>query len=887
MSTHSKTKQQVYIELEKLGFNSSDIEQSLIACQSQGLLYNLDWCCYYLAHLKDKIQMDRNTNTYNCNPTPHAETIDNTHMNLSDLNETIFSELQLSSSGFILNGHASERHKRILERINKIYDILFDYLYETQRQMARQRRVSGVGGRLSKYVMRNMVFSQVILDDTMANTFCSILKLPSSCNILKIDYGRDEFNLLLRLLCAQQECDDEMDESVVASVIDYKQNIVKLPHLHIPTDFIHYLSHRNAFKPQQQLSLSSATQLSLQYALGPPLEETECEEEKSSLINLCSLQGAADDVLSHLFNFYSSQYAHTFIEEGNDYNYIPQEATVELFLSSSLAQHILEVIWNEAKPLSSSQSVDGLNESQFICACQLIALAQHNEAYTKHHLLKKRQVPLPSIYVNASFVVYFAQHKQRETSLTQLIPYIPESHIDNFLVYFSKLDRKKRGYVSGSAIGRFFRKSGLNESILAQVWDLSDMDNDGRLSSNEFCVAMHLINCVRQGAPLPTVLPRSLLPAPQRTEAFEAHLNLCRLSALRISQFVDYRDDNGKYCCAQIVDIRQSNLLLRRRESTFWCDYHTEMWRIAAHKSITQRGVTRKEMMSYRVGDRIDINPYHTDALRGWKLGNIIDLSFGQACVSLHLNNAICYWVHLDNPMESSPPHKHTPKKHHKKHHKKRASDLTKQETQQIIECIESTRKKHSHKECDGYRSPFREFEQNPNKKLKLLPQDSSASETAGFVMINYPQTAAGSPAIQFGSAQTDKEVQYVLKTLNIDHNKRHTLPMNAQIFDNKRKNSAFTTHHHQPYYTPNGHRYQSNNNLTQHYSNTAPSTPIKLTRKRFKYRKSHQPQKTHRAKSSSARGNNKKHKKSSKKHRKSSKYIRKHSHRHRHTDIV
>eukprot|EP01083_Nonionella_stella_P174774 606886_1 len=78
--------------------------------------------------------------------------------------------------------------------------------------------------------MRNMVFSQVIMNETMANTFCIMLKLPSSCNILNIDYGRNEFNLLLRLLCVQQNQYDD-DEDVVASVVDYEQNIVKLPHL--------------------------------------------------------------------------------------------------------------------------------------------------------------------------------------------------------------------------------------------------------------------------------------------------------------------------------------------------------------------------------------------------------------------------------------------------------------------------------------------------------------------------------------------------------------------------------------------------------------------------------------------------------------------------------
>eukprot|EP01083_Nonionella_stella_P269787 913100_1 len=198
------------------------------------------------------------------------------------------------------------------------------------------------------------------------------------------------------------------------------------------------------------------------------------------------------------------------------------------------------------------------------------------------------------------------------------------------------------------------------------------------------------------------------------------------------------------------------------------------MWRIAALKSITQRGVTRKEMMSYRVGDRIDINPYHTDALTGWKLGQIIDLSLGQACVSLSSSSSRYYWVHLDNQMEASPPHKHT-QKAKKRRKKKRNKDLSKQETQQIIESFTAHKTHLEDTECnvyDGYRLPFREFEENPNKKLKLLPQDSSASETAGFVMVNYPQNAA---AIEFGSAQTDKEVQHVLKALNIDHNKRHT----------------------------------------------------------------------------------------------------------------
>lgn len=49
---------------------------------------------------------------------------------------------------------------------------------------------------------------------------------------------------------------------------------------------------------------------------------------------------------------------------------------------------------------------------------------------------------------------------------------------------------------------------------LRQIWDLSDADNDNKLSMAEFCVGMHLIVCVsKKGLAIPTSLPRSLAPS--------------------------------------------------------------------------------------------------------------------------------------------------------------------------------------------------------------------------------------------------------------------------------------------------------------------------------------------------------------------------------------
>ena len=48
---------------------------------------------------------------------------------------------------------------------------------------------------------------------------------------------------------------------------------------------------------------------------------------------------------------------------------------------------------------------------------------------------------------------------------------------------------------------------------------LSDIDNDGRLSNEEFAVAMHLVDDVHAGKQLPTSLPVSLIPPSMRKKA--------------------------------------------------------------------------------------------------------------------------------------------------------------------------------------------------------------------------------------------------------------------------------------------------------------------------------------------------------------------------------
>lgn len=78
--------------------------------------------------------------------------------------------------------------------------------------------------------------------------------------------------------------------------------------------------------------------------------------------------------------------------------------------------------------------------------------------------------------------------------------------------FFDTLDPARRGFIEGDVAVPFMLQSGLDESTLAQVWDLADIRKEGKLSKDEFAVAMHLINARLAGRDVPQTLPTSLVP---------------------------------------------------------------------------------------------------------------------------------------------------------------------------------------------------------------------------------------------------------------------------------------------------------------------------------------------------------------------------------------
>ncbi|KAJ5925588.1 hypothetical protein N7454_008227 [Penicillium verhagenii] len=219
----------------------------------------------------------------------------------------------------------------------------------------------------------------------------------------------------------------------------------------------------------------------------------------------------------------------------------------QIFERARLPNEVLGRIWN----LSDTQQRGALDSTEFVIAMHLLTSfksgvlrgipqtlpaglyeAASRRAPARSSFGARPEVPpVPSIPrqftgsqrtaspMNAAPAIpqFGGQLSAQTTGGDWLITPQEKVHFDGI---FETVDTAKRGLITGDQAVGFFMKAQLPEEVLAQIWDLADIDADGQLTREEFAVAMYLVRLQRGGKePVPQVLPPALIPPNMRRQA--------------------------------------------------------------------------------------------------------------------------------------------------------------------------------------------------------------------------------------------------------------------------------------------------------------------------------------------------------------------------------
>ncbi|XP_058615423.1 epidermal growth factor receptor substrate 15-like 1 isoform X6 [Onychostoma macrolepis] len=104
--------------------------------------------------------------------------------------------------------------------------------------------------------------------------------------------------------------------------------------------------------------------------------------------------------------------------------------------------------------------------------------------------------------------------KSSQHSVNWVVPVSDRGRYDDI---FLKTDSDLDGFVSGLEVKEIFMQSGLHQNLLAHIWALADTRQMGKLTREQFSLAMHLIQLkVSKGMDPPQALTPDMIPPSER-----------------------------------------------------------------------------------------------------------------------------------------------------------------------------------------------------------------------------------------------------------------------------------------------------------------------------------------------------------------------------------
>merc|ERR1719471_2242846 len=153
---------------------------------------------------------------------------------------------------------------------------------------------------------------------------------------------------------------------------------------------------------------------------------------------------------------------------------------------------------------------------------------------------------------------------------------IPQQKRVQYMAQFQANDKAKTGFLAAVQARTILLQTGLAQQTLASVWNMSDIDKDGKLNVEEFILAMYLCEMGQKGEPLPDPLPISLVP-PSLRRAFTAANGSAAgtpgsvtsapgLASPSLASFEDKRRENWEAGQAELQRRRESLMEQQKKE---------------------------------------------------------------------------------------------------------------------------------------------------------------------------------------------------------------------------------------------------------------------------------------------------------------------------------
>jgi len=103
------------------------------------------------------------------------------------------------------------------------------------------------------------------------------------------------------------------------------------------------------------------------------------------------------------------------------------------------------------------------------------------------------------------------------TSAVQAVPWVVNAGDRlRYKALFEQTDNDKDGFISGVEIKNVFLQTGLPQNILAHIWNLCDMRQEGKLNPEQFALAMYLVQQKQAGKDPPAQLTPDMVPPSMR-----------------------------------------------------------------------------------------------------------------------------------------------------------------------------------------------------------------------------------------------------------------------------------------------------------------------------------------------------------------------------------